>query len=416
MPSERLSILRNFSWNLVGNVLYALSQWGMLIAISKFLDVAAVGEYTLALALTSPVIQFTNMQMRSVQVTDVEEEFAFSTYLGFRLLLTCIGFIVIITVGFWSGGEWQAYLVIVSVGLAKSFESISDIIYGLFQKHERMNFIGRSLILKSVLSFGTVVGGVALTHDLVVATVSQACSWLLLLLFYDMKNAKKFVSIKVTLAHSSTYSLLWKGVPLGLVMLMISLNTNVPRYFISHFLGTEYLGYFGALSYVVIAGNTFVLALGQSSSPRLSRYYADRSMRDYIKMTSRLCAVGGVIAIVPIAVIRLWGGTILSLVYKSSYASYSWVFFLLMISAGIGYVTSFLGYSVTAARYFRIQPVILFLTVLATFLTSLCLVPNRGLDGAAYALIAGASVQFLSTGLVYLWIVRSGYKLMSRTL
>jgi O-antigen/teichoic acid export membrane protein len=416
MSPRGLPIWRNFSWNFFGNIIYALAQWGMLVALSKVSSVYAVGQYTLALALTAPVIQFTNMQLRGVQATDVRNEFSFGTYLGLRIICTLLGLMVIVVLGLWGRYGWETFSVISAMGFAKSFEAISDIIYGLFQKHETMNFVGRSLILKSVLSFGTIGGGLLLTGSLAFATWLQAGAWLALLVLYDMRNAKRFGPFHIVINRSRIMSLLGKGVPLGIVMMMISLNTNIPRYFISHYMGPRLLGYFGALSYVVIAGNTFVTALGQAASPRLSRYYASCDVQRYAKMTMFLCILGTVIAIVPVVLIRFWGSEILAIIYKGDYASYSWVFFLLMIAAGVGYVTSFAGYSLTAARYFNVQPVILLLTVLSCVLASLFLVRSHGLEGAAYALIISSCVQLVSTVSTIVWIVRKGYRKESVTM
>jgi hypothetical protein len=44
----------------------------------------------------------------------------------------------------------------------------------------------------------------------------------------------------------------------------------------------------------------------------------------------------------------------LTLIYQPEYARQD-VFIWLMVAAGIGYVGSFLGYGMTAVRYFRVQ-------------------------------------------------------------
>ena len=42
----------------------------------------------------------------------------------------------------------------------------------------------------------------------------------------------------------------------------MSLNANMPRYFIEHYMVEGALGYFAAMAYIFVAGNTVMAALG----------------------------------------------------------------------------------------------------------------------------------------------------------
>jgi len=72
-----LSLRANFSWTFVGNVVYAGCQWGMLVVLAKLGSPETVGLFALGLAVTAPVIQFVNLQLRGAQVTDAAHEYQF---------------------------------------------------------------------------------------------------------------------------------------------------------------------------------------------------------------------------------------------------------------------------------------------------------------------------------------------------
>lgn len=76
---EPLSLRQNFSWTFVGNVVYAACQWGMLVALTKLGTPEMVGQFTLGLAVTSPVFLFSNLQLRTLMATDAKQEYHFST-------------------------------------------------------------------------------------------------------------------------------------------------------------------------------------------------------------------------------------------------------------------------------------------------------------------------------------------------
>jgi len=48
----------NFSWTLVGNIVYAGCQWGMLTVLAKIGTTEMVGQFALGLAITAPVFMF----------------------------------------------------------------------------------------------------------------------------------------------------------------------------------------------------------------------------------------------------------------------------------------------------------------------------------------------------------------------
>jgi O-antigen/teichoic acid export membrane protein len=64
-----------------------------------------------------------------------------------------------------------------------------------------------------------------------------------------------------------------------------------------------------------------------------------------------------------------------------------------MVVAGITYVASFLGYGMTAARYFQVQMPLFVLVTGASGLACLWLIPTMGVQGAVIALMVGAIVQ-----------------------
>ncbi len=64
------SLRSNFVWTLSGNLVYAACQWGMLVVLARMGNAEMVGQFALALSIITPVLMFTNLQLRSVQATD----------------------------------------------------------------------------------------------------------------------------------------------------------------------------------------------------------------------------------------------------------------------------------------------------------------------------------------------------------
>lgn len=147
-----LSLRKNFSWTLIGNIIYFASQFGILIILAKLGTTQMVGRFSLGLAIRAPVMIFANMALRPVQATDAKREYLFCDYLGLRLITTFLALLVIATISFIGGYGKETSLVILIVGIAKAFEAISDVYYGPLQQHERMDRIAKSLMIKGPLA------------------------------------------------------------------------------------------------------------------------------------------------------------------------------------------------------------------------------------------------------------------------
>jgi O-antigen/teichoic acid export membrane protein len=403
--TQPLTLRRNFSWTFIGNAVYAACQWGMVIMLAKLGTPEMVGQFTLGLAVTAPVIMFTNLHLRSVQATDAKHQFTFNDYLGLRLLSTGLALLIIAAITLMSGYHRETSLVILLIGLAKGLESISDLFYGLIQQHERMDRIAVSLMIKGPLSLLMLVIGVSVSGSIVWGVVGLVFAWSIVLVGYDIRSGVLMLNqMPQPRWHLKTLlKLVWLALPLGFVMMLISLNSNIPRYFIERYLGERELGIFAALAYLMIAGGMVVGALGDSTTPRLAKYYASGDSKAFRTLLLKLVGIAALLGGAAVLVSAVAGRQVLAVIYRPEYAEQANLFVWLMVAAGIGYISSLLGYGMTAARYFRIQMPLFAAVTTTSAVACLWLLPKLGLGGAAIALIMAAIVQAIVSLAVILY-------------
>jgi O-antigen/teichoic acid export membrane protein len=428
-----LTLRRNFSWTFTGNLVYAASQWGMLVVLAKLGSPEMVGQFTLGLAVTAPAIVFTNLQLRGIQATDAKGDYVFSDYLGLRLIGTGLALLIIAGITLKAGYRWETSLVILAIALAKAFESIGDVFYGLIQQHERMDRIAIALMIKGPLSLLLLGIGVSLTGSVVGGAIGLAIAWGLVLFGWEIRNGALilnscqkaegenfvetgFIASEVGEHSDSTENptpltpglihsrknegfvgvvppcvppptddlsvisgvrattgglplqenesalpltppwqegeksknqllprwhlktlgkLIWLALPLGFVMMLISLNTNIPRYFIERYLGERQLGIFAAMSYLMVVGQMVVSALAESASPRLAKYYAAGNSTAFRTLLFKLVGVGAALGGAGVLVAVVAGREILTLLYRPEYGQQADVFVWLMVAAAI---------------------------------------------------------------------------------
>ena len=417
---KALTLRQNFSWTFAGNIVYAAAQWGMLVVLAKLGSPEIVGQFTLGLAVTAPIVLFANLQLRQIQTTDVRQKYLFGDYLGLRLICASWALLAIGVITLTAGYRWETSLVILVIGLAKVLESISDLFHGLFQYHERMDRIAISLMIKGPLSLLMLGIGIRLSGTLLGGTIGLAAIWALVLLVYDIPSGVAILRSSASTPQETAEILRWDRIlkprfnvadlrslvglslPLGFVMMLISLNANIPRYFIEHYLGERELGIFSALSYLMVAGNIVISALGQSASPRLAKYYATGKSKDFQNLLLKTMLIGALLGGLSILMAAVAGKEILTVLYRPEYAGRVDLFILLMVAAAIGYLGSFMGYAMTSAQYFRVQMPLCLVTTGISAIFCFWLVPSQGLIGAAIALIVSGIVQLIfSLGIIF---------------
>ena len=272
-------------------------------------------------------------------------------------------------------------------------ESFSDLFYGFAQKHERMDLVARSLFIRG-LSALVLFGGVFwLTGNLALSLAANAVTWVLTTAFFDWPH----LAVLIRQAGEITWrprwnrktvrDLIWLAAPLGVVMMLITLRNTIPRTFLENAFGEDQLGIFSAMTYLVIAGSTVIMALSQSSVARLSRYYADGRREAFRSTILKLLGVGVLIGLGGVLLAAVFGEVLLEMLYSKEYAQHNDVFVMIMIGGAVLYLGNLLGSPVSAMRQFRIQLWVYLVNVLLMVALCWLLIPRHGMMGTAVVMV-----------------------------
>lgn len=409
-----ISVRGNFCWMLAGNVIYAGCQWGILVALAKLGNPEMVGVFGLALAVTAPIMMFFNLELRSVQVTDTKRVYALGHYLGLRLITSFFALSAIVLTAFICCKPLITVLVVITLGVAKTFESLSDVIYGFFQNRERMDRVAVSMIIKGFVGLAALSIAIYFTKSCLWGVAALAAAWLVPLVFYDMTSAQRLLKEEAMLGYSSgalrprwdvpeLRRLARLSLPLGCAMMLVSLNVTIPRYFVQGYFGERQLGFFVAVSYLMVVVNTVVSALGQAACPRLACYYSGGgNLRAFRRLLTKLVILISVLSGVGILAAAIAGPRILTIIYRREYASGADVFVWLMVAAGIGGIGVVLRYANIATRRFGWLLPLWVVVVASNALVCLLLIPRYGLKGAGIAMTVAALIQLIGNLLILL--------------
>jgi O-antigen/teichoic acid export membrane protein len=409
-----LSLRRNFAWTLVGNVVYAGCLWAQLALLTKLGASATVGRFALASAVATPAFTFAHLQLRAVLASDARHAYEFRDYLGVRLVMLVPALLLTAVVGVVAYAPGQA-LAIALFGCGRAAEAVSDIYYGYQQKHERLDLISISMMIKGTVALAAFGGAFALTHDLNWGLAANAAAWLVPLLVFDIPRTRALAarlggeSLRPRWRWATARPLITMSLPLGLAMLLIQMRTTIPRTMLEAAHSEGELGVFSALAYLAVAGATVVASLSQSILARMGRFRAEGLVAQMRRLLARMLGLAALLGIGGVLVAAVAGRPLLRLLYADEYAAQSGLLVLIMVDGGLQYLVAILGAPATAMQLFRQQLIVHAVGVAVLAGAGAALIPRLGARGAALAMLAG-SVWVLGA---YAWLVARGLRALA---
>ncbi|MGD0155614.1 MAG: lipopolysaccharide biosynthesis protein [Terracidiphilus sp.] len=395
--SYKSGVRRNLASTLAGNIVFSGSQFLITVVLARLSNIAIVGQYALGLALCTPVFAFTGLQMRAVEATDCTGRFRFADYLNVRLAGSACAMGVILFMAVFASWSRGTLMVVLAVACTKAVDSLSDLLYGLLQLHERLDLVAQGMCARAFAGLLALLSAMSLTHSVVIALLALSMAWLIVLFTFEWPMVLRVESAKRSelwrLGSIKACSrLILLCVPLALVLLVLNSATSLPRVILEHSAGERTLGVFSAVAAISAGIGLLYTAVGQTALPRLAKMFmSDRKSFDaaILQMMLFSFALGA-----PLVVAAwFWGVTAVNMTY-GRLAQVSSGLVAGLVAVGVfSNTSSLLGAGMTASRRFWPQLGVACLVLAVTAAGCRWLIPSMGAMGAMYACLAGAVIQ-----------------------
>ena len=403
------SFKKNALYMVIGNGVFASSQWMIIIIISNWGSILLLGQYSLALAIVSPIFLLTNLGLRQVITTDVNREWSLLDYVKLRILTLFIACLIVAIFLLFSSNDSVMLGLIIVLTSSKMIDGLMDIMYGFFQQHHRLDIVGLSRIFSGIIGIIFFAISFVLFNDVHYAVLTMILGWIISWFVVGNKQVYEILTEnKIDLKFRFgtfvkpllNYKLFWLAFPLGWTALLISLRTNIPRYFIEIEVGTAELGVFAATGYLINLMGIVVSALGRTALPKLAELAFHHNREEFIRILSKLLLFGFLIGIISIVISVVWSESILILFYGPELAVYNDILVYMMVIATVTFLCSFINYAMEALRIFKHHFIISLVTTSTCLLACFALVESYGMIGACLAWLISLSVQIILSAII----------------
>lgn len=379
------------------NLIYAIAQWIPVAIFARLGSAEQLALYTLALSVPAPVLMFAQMNLRNVLASDVRNTVPFATYRNLRVLAMLAGVLAI--------ALFSRSAVTTLGACVLALEWTGDIYQGQFQRQNEPRRAALSVLLRGVLPVIALCAVLAAGYGAAVALLSNLVTRFLVWLTVERGGATEPENDRRSVSQWT--DVLRTAWPLGLVMMIGSVSSNLPRYFAEYHIGHAGVAAFAVVWALAALGNLLTNSVGQAFMSPLAKVAADYDAAGFARLSMYMAGGGLLLGVVAVLCGQFLGAWVLRLLYGAAYEQYQPLLVAILGAAGFGYAASLLGTAITAARRFREQVPVQLAAVAMGFLAGVIAIPQMGLPGLAVSIAASNLTQLIGEVIVIRGAIRA---------
>ncbi len=379
---KELSLKQNLLWNTVGCLIYQGCQWLTTIAVVVFSSsYENSGILAFAMATGNVYTGLATYNMRTFQVSDVNNQYSSGNYVAFRFVTIGIATVGCCIYSLCVSPSLNTAIAMLCFLLFKADESFANVLYGVDQKYSRMDFIGISQAIRGVLSIVAFSAMLLLDQNLSISILAMFACCAAVTLLFDIPHSGKLDAIRPTITPAICSTLFRTCAPVVIAILCYGLVATVARQWFGLIQGEEQLGIYAAVATPCVLVQVMANYLYSPFLVPLSRSWVGNDGRAFRQQLKKLClAMAGCIAVC-LALFTLLGPTLLNLAYGSSIGPYAWMITPAMIAASLMAISSFMTDLFIVMRKFACAVSINAIALAACIAAFLPCVSNWGMNG-----------------------------------
>lgn len=328
-----LDIKKNMLYNTIGSLTYQGCLWitTVLVVIlsSGYSD---SGILSFAMTIGNMFTAVGTYNMRTYQVSDIKGKYSQRNYVGFRLLTLIIGVILLGIYSIVVSPDSLTLIAVFAYLLFKVDESFCDVLYGVDQRGERMDYIGISQFIRGILIVLAFSLGLYLSQNIILAILAMYPAGLLVTIVYDIPHARRMDDIRPQLKKEQAKSLLTECLPIVLEILFLGMIVSVARQYYANAYGAERLGIYAAVATPAVLIQAAARFLYAPALVPLSEKWNDSPKESFLPFFRKTLLVMAGFIIVGVAVLAWAGPILLNLVYGQKVEGYTYLFTNVLIS------------------------------------------------------------------------------------
>ncbi len=404
----------SYVWNMTAGLLFACQSAVMLMVINRTCGMVDSGIFSIAYAIGSLMSFIGEWGVRRYQVSDINEEVSFGEYYALRIL-TCAAMmaagLAYAGYGLVLGGySMNKFLVVLMVLLVKLIESFTDVFYGMFQQHRRLDVGAKTNSIRITVGMLACMVCLVITGDLLISTIVWFIVSLVGMFATTIVAATAFVRIRPRFRMEPIRRVAIACLPLFIGSFLLIYIGNAGKYAIDAHMDEVAQAQYNFIFMPVFVVNMLANFVFNPVMVAMTDQWKDGNFSRFRRMLLKQCIIIGGITALAVAVALTIGCPVLGILFGADLHEFKAELVLLMIGSGMLALVNFFMVVVTIIRYQRFLTAGYIGVAVIAWLLSGFFVKNYGIMGAAMlytVLMSLLAAVFLVTMIV---CIRAGKK------
>ena len=380
-----LQFKKNFIWNILGTGFNAFNSLFFMIIATRVNGIEQAGVFTLAFSTACILYAIGLYAGRVYQVTELDNKISDKDFIVNRII-TCFSMIIfLILFCMFRKYDLEKAVIFLLLTVYKALDAFSDIIYGILQKHDKLDIVGKSLFVKSLLSIILFLIIDLLIKNMIISIISMIIVYIIIIFIYDFRKSYKYIDFKQKVNWKNVISILKKGFFVFAISFLGMYVVNAPKYSIDNYLTSDYQTIFGI---IVMPATIMSLVAQFLIHPYLNQiveFYKNKDLKGLEKILLKI--IGIIIAFGILATILgyLIGTQVLGLIYGIDLSMYKIALAIIIISATLYTIGTVCSSILTTVRETFSQFIIYVGVSIFAYIISTILTKFIGMNGSVVA-------------------------------
>lgn len=379
------NLKKAFIWNTLGSGFTAFNSLFFLIIATRINGKTEAGIFTLCYATAGLLYIIGTYAGRTYQVTEQKEEIGDNEYIVNRILTVIIMLISSVLFSLASHYTNLKLKLLILLCLMRAVEALCDVFHGILQKNDRLDIVGKSLLIRSILNIIAFLTIDKIFNNLVLSCLSLIIIDILVLIFIDIKYGLKYKDKNKKISYSSALSILKLGFYTFGFTLLANYLINIPRYSIDKYLDESFQTIFG----IIVMPGTFITLLSQFIMQplitKMKSHWINKEKNEFNNIVKKtLLAIVGV-GIISILLAYFFGIMVLNFLYGLDLSKYLISLIIILIGTTFYALSLFLSNCLIIFRKTKVQLTIYSITVILGIIISRLLVSKYAFTGGIYS-------------------------------
>lgn len=346
------SLKANMLWNSAGSIYYSGCQWLITVLVARLsTSFEAAGSLAVAMSISNIFAQIGLFRIRSYQVSDVHEEVSSGEYVGFRLITIVLGFAITVIYMVVSCPP-NSYASVLLYLVFRAGDVFIDVLHGIDQQHYRMDYCGKSMLIRSTLFLIAFAGGMMLFNQLEAALLGMVL-FTYPVIIYDLRAASKFSSVIPTMSAIRFRELFSECLPAVLGMALCSLVVTYSRQYLGIIDGESALGVYSTVCTPIVIIQACVNYVYAPLLGMYAEYFDGYQKREFMNLLFRtLIMVAGFFIVCSLGFV-LFGKTLFGVIFGPEIANNADLIYAGLVASMMAALIAFFSDLLIALRDMR---------------------------------------------------------------